>query len=66
MNRHQVETTTGATRNVPLPVRQSKHKASYLVSTTQAAESCARPVSTSYYPEAKKTTLKVLNRFLRP
>ena len=60
MDRHMTETaTSGATRNVPLPVRQSKHKASYLVSTTQAAE--------SYFilPEAKKTSLNVLLRFLR-
>jgi len=66
MERHMAETTTGATRNVPLPVRQSKSKVSYLVSTTQAAKSCARPLSTSYYPEAKKTTLKVLFIFLQP
>jgi len=48
-------TTTGATRNVPLPVRQSKPKAPYLVSTMQAAWSCARPVSTLYYPKRRQS-----------
>ena len=52
-------TTTGATRNVSLHVRQSKPKASYLVSNTQAAKSCARPVYTSYNPKRRKRRLKL-------
>jgi hypothetical protein len=66
MDRHMAETTTGATRNVPLPVFRQQAQGfvlgKYHASSGELCMSCIYFV----LPKAKKTTLKVLFRFLRP